>query len=389
MYRVTGVFVVRDEGFPNPHPTATLSNEPCQAVGPYRASSPPSDQARGARMRKRAAFGAKPVAVVFGLLVALAVAPATASAVTSVYHPDPPSRTFGNNQHGWSGSAAYGPGCVQGATCPAITNGFQGGGGADGPGDGFIRTSASGLAALGGATSTGIWTSPKFTYVGAHGVNPTTVAFTMATQGSIGGVLDSGGSVTFSVVLADEAGGSVSLIPVTAVPTNGSWSGVPPVSVSPNALQLGHEYRFRVSAVYSSGLALLPSARVDYDNIALVAEAPGGGAGIGGGVAGGGLASKTVVMKGDKLKLKVRCGRAVQGRCKIKMVGLWKKAGPRVTKLKKVFVRHGKTKKVALKLRPRAIAAVATRDDIWIAIKVNANGFKTLKIKKLNLKVQN
>jgi hypothetical protein len=62
-------------------------------------------------------------------------------------------------------------------------------------------------------------------------------------------------------------------------------------------------------------------------------------------------------------------------------------AGAAGDEAQKVFVRAGKTKKVALKLRPRAIAAVAPRDDIWIAIKVNANGFKTLKIKKLNLRV--
>jgi hypothetical protein len=196
--------------------------------------------------------------------------------------------------------------------------------------------------------------------------------------------------VTYSVAIVEvPSGDSQTLIPATNIPANTGWNGVPPVAVSPGDLTLGQQYRFRISTVYSTALAVIPSARVDYDNVALVAEAPGGGAGVGGGVAGGGLASKTVVMKGDKLRVKVRCGRAVQGRCKIKMVGLWKKAGPRVTKLKKVFVRYGKTKKVNLKLRPRAIAAVATQDDIWIAIKVNANGFKTLKIKRLNLRVQN
>ena len=274
-------------------------------------------------------------------------------------------------------------------SCPQITPTFQPSGGVDGSGDGFIRTGLTGLTALLGATSTGTWTSPTFTYGGAGGVQPTSLAFTMAIQANVEGLIDSGSSVTWSARLEDlTAGDSLPLVPVTNIPANSGWNGVAPVALSPGNLTLGHQYRIRVSTVYSTVAALLPNSRVDFDNVALVSQAPGGGAGAGGGVAGGGLASKTVVMKGDKLRVKVRCGRAVQGRCKIKRVGLWKKAGPRVTKLRKVFVHAGKTKKVNLKLRPRAIAAVATRDAIWIAIKVNANGFKTLKIKKLNLRVQ-
>jgi hypothetical protein len=149
---------------------------------------------------------------------------------------------------------------------------------------------------------------------------------------------------------------------------------------------LGHEYRFRVSTIYSSSLAVLPDARVDYDNVALVAQAPGGGAGAGGGIAGGGLAGKSAVLEGDKMRVKVKCGRAVQGRCKLKLVGLWKKAGPRVTKLRTVRVAAGKKKKVALKVKPAALPAVQTREKIWVAIKVNANGFKTLEIKNMKLR---
>jgi hypothetical protein len=158
----------------------------------------------------------------------------------------------------------------------------------------------------------------------------------MAIQPSVEGLIDSGSSVTFAASLEKvTAGGSVPLVPVTTIPANSGWNGLAPVVLSPQDLTLGHQDRFRISTVYSTLAAVIPTSRVDYDNVALVAEAPGGGAGLGGGVAGGGLASKTVVMKGDKLKTKVRCGRAVQRRCKIKMVGLWKKQGPRVTKLKR------------------------------------------------------
>jgi hypothetical protein len=339
-------------------------------------------------MRNRAGFGAQRLAVVCGALAILALVPTTANAVTSAYHPNQNARTFDNTAGGWGGSAAYGAGCVAGVTCPQITNTHQGNGGVDGSGDGFIRTGLSGLTAVLGATSTGTWTSPAVTYAGAGGAQPNSVAYTMAIRANVAGLIDSGSSVSFSAALQDvTAGGADPLVPATSIPVNSDWNGVAPVVLSPGDLTLGHEYRLRISTIYSTVASLLPDARVDYDNVALVAEVPGAGAGVGGGVAGGGLASKTVVMKGDKLQTKVRCGRTVQGRCKIKMVGLWKKQGPRVTKLRKLFVRAGKTKKVRLKLRPRAIAAVATREDIWIAIKVNANGFKTLKIKKLNLRV--
>jgi hypothetical protein len=329
-------------------------------------------------MRNRVGFGARHLTVVCGAFAALALVPATASAVTSAYHPIEDARTFRDNAGGWGGSASYGPGCLAGTNCPAITNTFRDSGGVDGPEDGFLRTGLTGLTALLGATSTGTWTSPDFTYAGAGGVQPNSVAFTMALQATVGGLVNSGSSVTYSVALEEvPSGDSQTLVPVTTIPANSGWTGVSPVALSPGDLSLGQKYRLRISTIYSTVAALLPDARVEFDNVALVAQAPGGGAGAGGGVAGGGLASKTVVMKGDKLRVKVRCGRAVQGRCKIKMVGLWKKAGPRVTKLRKVFVRSGKTKKVSMKLRPRAIAAVATRDRIWVAIKVNANGFKT------------
>jgi hypothetical protein len=338
-------------------------------------------------MRTRVGLGVKELAVTCGALVALAAAPATASAVTSQYHPTKNARTFDTSAGNWSGTAAYGAGCVAAVTCPEITHSFQPSGGVS---SGFLRTRLAGLSALLGATSTGTWTSPTFTYAGAEGAQPDAVAFTSAIQANVQGLIDTGSSVTFSIALVEVPSGDTrTLVPATNIPANAGWHGVPPVSLSPGDLTLGQQYRFRIATTYATVASLLPAATVDYDNVALVAEKAGGGAGAGGGIAGGGLASKTVVMKGDKLRVKVRCGRAVQGRCKIKMVGLWKKAGPRVTKLKKVFVGHGKTKKVNLKLRPRAIAAVATRDDIWIAIKVNANGFKTLKIKKLNLRVKN
>jgi hypothetical protein len=342
-------------------------------------------------MRKRAGSRAHRLAVACGALAILALVPATASAVTSAYHPTQNARTFGNNAGGWTGTAAYGAGCAAGVTCPAIANLHRNSGGVDqsgGSNDGHLRTRLTGLTALLGATSTSTWRSPTFTYGGAGGNQPNSLAYTMAIQANVEGLIDSGSSVTFAASLERvTAGGSIPLVPVTSIPANTGWNGVAPVALSPQDLTLGHRYRLRISTVYSTLAALIPTSTVDYDNVALVAEAPGQGP-AGGGAAGGGLASKTVVMKGDKLRTKVRCGRAVQGRCKIKMVGLWKKEGPRVTKLKKVFVRSGKTKKVGLKLRPNAIAAVATRDDIWIAIKVNANGFKTLKIKKLNLRVK-
>jgi hypothetical protein len=341
-------------------------------------------------MRKRAGFGSTRLIVVGAAVAVTALLPATASAVTTVYHPTQDARTFKKTKGNWTGTATYGGGCVAGATCPGIVNSFQSGGGAGGPSDGFLRSRLDGILATVLGTSNAIWESPKFAYAGAGGATPNSVVFTLASQSAVGGLIGVGGSVEYSVRLVDvtNGAGSRTLIGPVAVNTAPGWNGVVPVAVSPSELTLGHEYRLRISTSYASALAVIPDATVDYDNVALVAERPGGGAGAGGGPAGGGLASKRAVMKGDKLRVKVRCGAAVQGRCKTKLVGLWKKAGPRVTKLRKVFVRAGKTKKVSLKMRPRAIAAVATRDKIWVAIKVNANGYKTLVVKKLKLIVR-
>jgi len=333
-------------------------------------------------MRERAGFGPARLTVVCAVLAAAALVPATASAVTTLY-PANNARTFATDAGGWTQSALNDPGCVPGLTCPSIANSFQASGGVDG--DGFIRTGLSGLVASELATSRGIWRSPEFTYGGAGGAVPDLLVFALATRSDVGGLIGVGGSVDYSVELVDvtNAAGSGTLIDPVAVNLVPGWNGVAPVVLAPNDLTLGHVYRLRITTAYETGTTLLPDAKVDYDNVGLAAE--GAGAGAGGGVAGGGLAGKAAVLSGDMLRVKVRCGSAVQGKCKIKLVGLWKKAGPRVTKLRTVRVRAGKKKKVALKVKPLALAAVQTRDKIWVAIKVNANGFKTLEIKNLKL----
>ena len=203
----------------------------------------------------------------------LALGATSASAATSQYHPTQEARDFASSAGGWtSGSQQNGLLCIlPGITCPTVNNSFVSSGGVGGAGDGFLRTSESGLASV-ATVVRGFWNSPEFTYNGAGGVAPDLVRFNIDRRANIDALLQLLGSVNFSVALVDTTT-STQLTLIDQVPvTDASWASYPTVNVDPTQLTIGHTYIIRITTEFIGPVAVIPNNWVDYDNVVLTAS---------------------------------------------------------------------------------------------------------------------
>ena len=110
---------------------------------------------------------------------ALLIAPAGASAAKTVYNQNKDAREFAQSDGHWKGGTSYGGLCVQGITCPQVTNTYEATGGAGGSGDGHLRTSIGSLAGV-PSTLRGTYTSPAFKYKGVDGAKAKKVSFSLS-----------------------------------------------------------------------------------------------------------------------------------------------------------------------------------------------------------------
>src|SRR5689334_22608808 len=118
----------------------------------------------------------KLAALIATAAIAAAVTAAPASADT--YAPGANNQTFATGFGGWTQSSSDDGLCVPAVTCLIINNVWTtSGGGAGGPGDGYLSTQVSAVAAA-ATTSNAVWQSPTFTYNGNAGAVPSTATFT-------------------------------------------------------------------------------------------------------------------------------------------------------------------------------------------------------------------
>jgi len=210
------------------------------------------------------------IALVATSLVALWAASVASADTISAYHPDEDSRTFATSDGGWTGSTSYTTVvCIPAVTCPAVSNSHAGSGGADGADDGYLRTRLLGLTSL--LTSTHVdWRSPVFTYEGAGGEQPDTVALTLDRRTDADALLQllDGGGYTVALENVD-TGTALTVIDGAPLTSAGSWTSVPAVSISPGQLTLGDDYRIRVSTNLDLPASVIPNADFDYDNVVL------------------------------------------------------------------------------------------------------------------------
>ena len=323
----------------------------------------------------------------------LLVPPASAGAATSKY-PATAAAGFNGGLAGWTSSSSSEGICLAPLLCASVDNSFQETGGADG--GGYVRsayTGVVGVTAVGG-TTVGTWESPSFTYDGAGGEEATTASFSLDRRASVDQLLAVGGnSAEYTVRLIDlsDGGQALTLIPSATLAGAGSWTEVTRGSLDPANLTAGHDYRIQITSRYTSGTGVLVTGSADYDNVVLRASDGSsgngkGGKGKGGSGNGGGALSEqrltdllrqatpgTAVLgdNGKRLFVRVKCPRKIGHACRTTAQGLLRKRRPATAK-RTVRLRSGKSRLVALPVKPKARKQVAKRKRLLVRQKVRA-----------------
>jgi hypothetical protein len=328
--------------------------------------------------------------------LAAALIPALAQGdTTSNYAPSPDSRTFAGSDGGWTGSVSQTGVCMPALTCPTIENSFQPSGGAGGGGDGFIRTMEGGLLSVGiVATSSGIYESPTFAYDGAGGQAPSRVAFTMDRRADVAGLLAlPGASADFTVQLIDHSGGpDRTVVSSQSLAGATGWTQVPAAQVNPSQLAVGHTYSIRIVSQFATPATLVPAGSADYDNVVLSATSGAGGSGNGSGGNGGNNDSNgggggvgevgpgIAVLFKKHLYVRVKCARSAKSKCRVRMVALTKrKHGKPLTRKSRTKVKAGKSKVLALKVKPAGLSRLNSAKKVLVRQKVvTKRGAETL-----------
>jgi hypothetical protein len=256
------------------------------------------------------------------------------------------------------------------------------------PGSITARTTAT-LNAVSLFKGTATWGSPPFTVP----VEPITDA-EMHLESALdpGGLVDVEPKGTYTVTLSDLTTGKS----VTALSGEVEGESAFAEEAAPVAVVGGHKYRLSIEAVTAQStlaLSLLSgTSNLRFDNVGLsVRSASGDGKADGGGKKGsgsssltdsrllsllsGGGASSPAVLKGNRLFVKVGCPRKVGHACRITAQGFLRKRRPATAK-RMVKVAKGKSKRVALRVKPKLRPAVAKRKRLLVREKVRAGGAK-------------
>lgn len=371
---------------------------------------------RSLRSRTRAAAAIAATVVSLAWLVAV-----EATAATSKY-PAGNATDFATGNGGWTDNAKYGGLCVPAVTCPQLSGSYQSGGGADGSGDGYIRTDSGALtvtALL--STSTHTWLSPAFTYNGIEGQVPDNLRFSLGVNPGVTELLNLGVNVKVTArAIALSGGGDRTLIDEVSPGKAGGWKTING-QVGPDALQVGKNYRIEISVSIGGLAAVLPAGSIGFDDVALRAtgsssgngngngNGTGNGNGDGGNGAGGNgngagngsgaaLPPPRVIPAGvaylyrNKLYIRVKCPRAFKPRCRIALTALTKRRhGRKLTPVRRVNLKRGRTGRKVLgvkrpfRARVRRIARTGKR--IVVRQKIRSRRGKKRAIRYQRLRV--
>ena len=323
-------------------------------------------------------------AICAAALAAACLAIAPAQAATNAY----PAKggTFTGGPQGWMTTEAS---CNLAVLCTA-EGGYDG---ADGnPSGSYAANTTIGLNAVGLFKSTITVQSPDFTVAEAGDAT-----LHLDRQFVSGSLVDLAPEVTYTVTLIDRTSGkkteALEEKIAAASPFTGKDSAV--------TVKAGDTYAISITAVTASTVAgtglIGGTTSLRYDNVALSVQGTGGG-GAGGVGAGGGVSSQQLqslvsgngsligpaVLKGNKLTVKVRCPAKVGRTCKVALQGLLKKRKP-ATAVRRAAIRKGKTKRVVLRVKPKALAKVKMRKKLLFketvrAGKAHATLYKQLKL---------
>jgi len=216
-----------------------------------------------------------------------------------------------------------------------------------------------------------------------------------------GALVDLAPQATYTVTLIDRTAGSKSEVLTESLPA------ASPSFIGKDAavtVKAGHRYAISIATEVGSTVAgtglLGGTTSVRYDNVALSVQTPNGESGSGAGngsgtgsltdqkllslIGGNGSLVGPAILKGSKLTVKVRCPAKVGRTCKVTLQGLLKKRKP-ATAVRKAAIRKGKTKRVVLKVKPKALKKVTAKKKLLFKETVRAGGAKATVYKRLKL----
>lgn len=323
-------------------------------------------------------------AICAAALAASCLAAGPAQAATNVY----PAKagTFTGGSQGWMTTEAS---CNLAVLCTA-EGAYDG---ADGsPPGSYAANTTIALNAVGLFKSTITVQSPDFTVAEAGDAT-----LHLDRQFVSGSLVDLAPEVTYTATLIDRTSGKKTEALEEKVTAASPFTGKD-AAVSVKA---GDTYAISITAVTASTVAgtglIGGTTSIRFDNVALSVQTTGaggaGGAGNGGGVSsqqlqslisGSGSLIGPAILKGSKLLVKVRCAKQVGRPCRVALQGLLKKHKP-ATAVRRAKVRNGKTKRLVLKVKPKALAKVKARKKLLFketvrAGKAHATVYKRLKL---------
>jgi hypothetical protein len=309
---------------------------------------------------------------------------APAGAANSVYPSG--AGTFTGGPQGWLTTEAN---CNVAVLCSA-SGGYDG---TDGnPPGSYAASTTIALNVVTLFKSTVTFQSPDFT-VAAPGDG----TLHLERQFVPGALVDLAPEVTYTVDLFDRTSGrkteALTETITAASPFIGKDAAV--------TVKAGHTYAVSITAVTGSTVAgtglLGGTTSLRFDNVALSVETSAGSGGSGSGsggtltnqqlqslISGNGSLLGPAILKGNKLLVKVRCPAKVGRTCKVTLQGLLKKRKP-ATAPRRASIRKGKTKRVVLKVKPKALAKVKAKKKLLFketvrAGKAHATVYKRLKL---------
>ncbi|MFL5834688.1 MAG: hypothetical protein ACJ76B_12025 [Solirubrobacterales bacterium] len=297
---------------------------------------------------------------------------------------------FSGGAEGWQVAEAS---CNVPVLCSAA-GGYEGG---DGQPAGSLEAETNiGLNLVSLFHSTVVLQSPDFE-VGTGGA----ATLSLERRFDPGSLVDLAPRLDYTAQLIDRTSGKSSTSISGSIDGASGWSGDDGAAT----VQAGHAYAIRLSARTSStvvGTGLLSGATAArFDNVVLTVGAggaggAGGGMGAGSGAAGGSISAERLAalapatlagaaqLKGNRLFVKTRCPAKVGRACRISVRGLLKKRSA-ATATRSVKVAKGKTRRLVLKVKPRAKRKVASRKRLLFKVRVRAGGSQATAFKRLRL----
>jgi hypothetical protein len=310
-------------------------------------------------------------------------APAAAAADT---YPGGAGR-FDGGAEGWQVTEAS---CNVPALCTA-SGGYDGGDGR--PAGSLVAETDIALNLVSLFESTVTLQSPDFE-VGSSGA----ATLHLERRFAPGSLIDLAPQLDYTAQLVDRTAGRRSISISESVAAASGWGGEDGAA----AVQAGHTYAIAITARTSSSLAgtglLSGTTAARFDDVALTVGGDGGGKGdgSGGGSADGAITAARLAdlapatlagpaqLRGKRLFVKARCPKSLGRACRISVRGLLSKRKP-ATAQRRVKVASGKTKRLVLRVKPRARGKLTGRKRLLFKVRLRAGGAQATTLKRLRL----